>query len=390
MVSSSFLPGRGGIESYLDELCEELAPHLAAYAPATREGISIPADLPYPAAGFPGSMLVPTTRVARAIEEEAQRRSVDRVLFGTPWPLVLLAPSLREAGLSYSVIVHGAEFVSPSIVPGVKKRLARALSEADLLFTVSEFTRSKVSTFLEREDRRVPPIDLLRARVDLDRFHPKRADPEMKRRLGLREDQPFVLCFGRLVPRKGIDRLLNAAGDISKRVPGAAFVIAGTGPEEKKLHRLGARSGARVIFTGRVSEEEAPVLYATADAFALPVTDRWLGLDIEGLGVVLLEAAAAGTACVSGRSGGTPEALVDRETGFLIDARDPASLVDRISTLLRDPELATRMGAAGRSFVAEHFSNRPLPDSLLEWLDIEQPSERDAGHSAVSEEDGWN
>ena len=387
MVSSSFLPGQGGIESYLAELCEELAPHLAAYAPATRDGKSIPRDLPYPASGYPGSMLVPTSHVASSIEDEARRRGVDRVLFGTPWPLLLLGPALRRAGLAYSVIVHGAELVSPSIVPGIKDRLGRALSQADVLFTVSDFTRSKVSAFLEAEKRPVPPIDLLRARVDLDRFHPKRADPAMKRHLGLREDQPFVLCFGRLVPRKGIDRLLRAADDISARVPGAAFVIAGTGPEEKKLRRLAKKSGARVIFTGRVSDEEAPVLYATADVFALPVIDRWFGLDVEGLGVVLLEAAASATACVSGRSGGTSEALVDRKTGYLVDARDPRSLVDRIGTLLQDPERATRMGEEGRSFVAEHFSNRPLPESLLRWLDIEPPNGPETVHDAVEEED---
>lgn len=390
MVSSSFLPGRGGIESYLAELCEELAPHLAVLAPEDRDGKTIPADLGYPTAGYAGTMLLPHPRASEAIEKEALRRSVDKVLFGTPWPLVLLGPRLRRAGISYAVIVHGAELLVPSVIPAVRTRLAQALSEADLLLAVSEFTRTKLRGFLEAANRRVPPIEVLRARVDLERFRPDRADYSIKRRLGLDEDQPFVLCFGRLVPRKGTDRLVKVADAIASRVPRAAIVVAGTGPEQRKLKRLAAKREATVIFTGRVPEADAPGLYATADAFALPVADRWFGLDVEGLGVVLLEAAACGTPCVTGRSGGTPEAVVDSKTGFLIDARDPGALVDRISTLLEDTGQASRMGTSGRSFVAENFSNWPLPGSLLTWLGLEPGDHQVAGHDATEEEDGWN
>ncbi|MDQ4096094.1 MAG: glycosyltransferase family 4 protein, partial [Actinomycetota bacterium] len=294
MVTSSFLPGRGGIESYLAKLCEELAPFLTAFAAATREGRGLPSDLPYATVGYPGNMLVPHRRLANAIESEARRLSVDRVLFGTPWPLVLLGPRLRRAGLAYASIIHGAELLVPSAIPGFSGKLAASLSQTDHLFAVSDFTGTKTRAFLENAGVRVPPIDLLRARVDLMRFHPKRADPTLKRRLGLREDQPIVLCFGRLVPRKGVDRLVKIAGRLDEAVPGAAVVIAGTGPQERRLRRVAQRSRGHIVFTGRVSEEDAPALFASADVFALPVTERWSGLDVEGLGVVLLEAAAAG------------------------------------------------------------------------------------------------
>ena len=368
MVSSSFLPGRGGIESYLSELCDELAPRLAVLAAAKRDGKTIPTDLGYPTAGYKGSMLWPTRRVARAIVEEARRQGTDRVLFGTPWPLVLLGPRLRRAGLSYAVIVHGAELLVPSVVPFIKRRLAHALSEADLLLTVSEFTRGKLREILTRHNKNVPPIELLRARVDLDRFRPEAASSEIKAGLALDPDQPMVLHFGRLVRRKGADRLIKAMPEVRKSIPDAGLVVAGTGPELKRLRKLADKVQAPVVFAGRVTEEEAPAFYATADVFALPVADRWFGLDIEGLGVVLLEASAAETPAVTGNSGGTPEAVIDGRTGYVIDAKDESALVRSLTQLLGDAHLGTQMGKEGREHVAEEFTKRPLPQPLLDWL----------------------
>ena len=388
MVSSSFLPGRGGIESYLAELCSEVAPHLAVLAPHRRDGQPLPKDLPYDVAGSRSPMVVPTPRIAAAIRAEARTGGVDRILFGTPWPLVLLGPKLKASGLSYSVIIHGAEMLVPSVIPGIRSRLATALSEADLLLTVSEYTRTKTVSFLERAQRPVPPTDVLRARVDLERFNPDRTTPALKERLGLTVEQPMVLCLGRLVPRKGVDRLIRVADRIAKRVPGTTFVVAGTGPEERRLKRKASEIRTRVVFTGRVSDEEAPALYATSDVFALPVVSRWWGLDVEGLGVVLLEASASGTPCVTGRSGGTPEAVIDGDTGFVVDADDEDALVGAIVRLLEDAEEASRMGRAGRSFVAERFSNRRLPSSLLDWLGVAAlPTKAD---EARQEEGGWN
>ncbi len=127
-----------------------------------------------------------------------------------------------------------------------------------------------------------------------------------------------------------------------------------------------------MIFLDRVAEDDAPALFAAADVFALPVADRWFGLDIEGLGVVLLEAAACGTACVTGISGGTPEAVVDGETGYVIDATDRGRLVSSLATLLEDREQADVMGANGRAYVHHEFAARRLPPSFLDWLGLER------------------
>lgn len=365
LVSSSFLPGRGGIESYLAELCLELSPRLAVFAPARRDGKPLPADLPHSTIGYDGTLYIPHRRVAAAIVSAAEEVGTDRVIFGTPWPLALLGPRLRRAGLSYASIVHGAEFLTPAMVPIVRPKLADALAGADLLLPVSRFTKMRLERWLGSS--RPPHVEVLRARVDAERYHPQVDSSAVYARFGL-TDRRVVLAFGRLVRRKGVHRLIKMLPRILASCPDACLVVGGTGPEENRLRRLGAQHGDRVIFTGRVPQEDAAALYAAADVFAFPVVDRWWGLDTEGLGVVLLEASACGTPCVSGRSGGTPEAVVDGETGRVVDARNEDLLADAIVSLLRDRELAGRMGAAARDHVVSEFAERALPAPLLEWL----------------------
>ena len=370
LVTSSFLPGRGGIESYLAMLCDELKPHLAVLAAAQREGQSIPDGLGYPTIGHHGSFLLPTARVRRAVENAAADHETTKILFGTPWPLALMGPSLKRKGLSYSVIVHGAEMLVPSVIPGLGVRLARALGESDLLFPVSDFTRLKIEDVLANKGQSVPPTEVLRARIDLTRFSPRAASRGVLVDLGVPLDKRIVLCLGRLVRRKGVHRLVDAADEIAARVPDVAFVIAGTGPQAKRLTHRARSKVSPVIFTGRVSETQAPALYASAHVFALPVSDRHFGLDTEGLGVVLVEASASGTPCVTGRSGGTPEAVIDGKTGFVIDAADRSALVDRICRLLENASEAREMGAAARAHAIKEFGERRLPAALLDWLGV--------------------
>lgn len=368
MVSSSFLPGRGGIETYLAELCGALAPRLAVLAPARRGRDRIPEGLPYETRGYRGRLFVPGPRAARATVSAARDLDTDKVLFGTPWPQILTAPRLGRAGLRYAAIVHGAEMLVPAAIPVVRGRLLGALAGADLLLPVSLFTAQRLRELLEGAGERVPPIAVLRARVDAERFHPGAGGEAARRRLGVAPDAPVLLCLGRMVARKGIDRLIAAMPGIAEHVPGVTLVLAGTGPEEKALRRAAARVPQRVVFAGRVPDDESPGLYAAADVFVLPVADRWRGLDTEGLGVVLLEASACEVPCVTGRSGGTPEAVVDGVTGFVLDARNRSRLTAAVVRLLEDRELAVRMGRAGRGHVRDEFGGR-IPEALTQWLE---------------------
>ena len=367
LVTSSFLPGKGGIESYLAELCDEIAPDLAVLAPERRSGEVIPQNLPYPTSSYPYGLMLPTRQVLQMIHRSLADHGVGKVLFGTPWPLILLGPRLRAAGIPYSSIVHGAEVLVPSSIPILRQRLARALSAADLLLPVSDYTGRQVADFLRRIDQRVPPATTLRARVDLERFHPDTSTAAVKARLGLK-DERVLLCLGRLVRRKGIDRLIAAAEAVAAEGHHLTVVVAGTGPDMKRLERIAQRSSVRVVFAGRVSNEDSAALYSLADVFVLAVADRYRGLEVEGLGVVLLEAQASGTPCVTGASGGTNEAVVDGETGFVVDATDFGLLAAKISWLLNNTEEARRMGLAGRGYVRREFAARRIPESLVRWL----------------------
>ena len=367
LVTSSFLPGRGGIESYLAELCAELAPHLAVLAPAQRDGKPIP-ELPYPTIGYDAQMVLPGPGLVRAIDRAAQDLGVDRILFGTPWPLALVAGRVAALGYRYGFIVYGAELLVPTAAPGLRAVVLGALGRSDFVLSCSNYTLGRLRTLLSRRGIDMPPAERLPARVDLDRFRPGVDGSSVRGGLDLSEDDRIVLSLGRLVERKGVHRMIDAMSDVQKRVPEAVFVVAGAGPEEKNLRRQVSSSGARVVFAGRVPETDAPSLFATADVFTLPVVDRYFGLEVEGLGVVMLEAGASGTPSVIGRSGGSPETVVDGETGFVIDARDRGALADRVGYLLENPGAAAEMGRKARAFVEREFATAPLPSPLIEWL----------------------
>jgi phosphatidyl-myo-inositol dimannoside synthase len=368
MITSSFLPGRGGIESYLAELCALLAPRLAVMAPESRDGKPLPHDLPYETVEGPGRMMSPSASLARSVATAAAELGTDRILFGTPWPLGLLGPRLTRLGLRYASTAFGAELFVPSAVPLLRKRLVRALAKADLLLPMSDATEARLRSLLAGHGGVQPAIEVMRARVNLERFHPSVPVAEVRARLGLAQDAKIVLCFGRLVKRKGVHRLIAAMEEVVAACPTAVLVVAGSGPQEARLKHQAGRQQAPVVFTGRVDEQETPSLYAASDVFALAVADRWFGLDTEGLGIVLLEAAACGTPCVTGRSGGTVEAVVEGETGFIIDATERRELVLALRRLLDSPEDAARMGRAGREFVARRYAPDHVPEALLRWL----------------------
>jgi phosphatidylinositol alpha-1,6-mannosyltransferase len=210
--------------------------------------------------------------------------------------------------------------------------------------------------------------------VDVELFNPDVDGTAIRQRHGL-TDRPVIVCVSRLVPRKGQDALIRALPAIRRKVPDAALLLVGHGPYEAELQALAIEQAVAtdVIFTGGVAFDELPRYYAAGDVFAMPCRTRRGGLDVEGLGMVFLEASATGLPVVAGDSGGAPEAVREGETGFVVDGRDHAMLADRIVTLLGDAELRNRMGVAGRRWVEQSWSWPMLARTLDELLQSEEP-----------------
>jgi phosphatidylinositol alpha-1,6-mannosyltransferase len=212
--------------------------------------------------------------------------------------------------------------------------------------------------------------------VDFDTFNPGRR-PEglaVRERHGL-AGRRVIVCVSRLMPRKGQDALIRALPDIRRQIPDAALLIVGGGPYRKTLSKLVEQEnlGKHVVITGGVAWEELPAHYAAGDVFAMPCRTRQAGWDVEGLGIVYLEASATGLAVVSGDSGGAPDAVRNGETGFVVSGRDRAALVNRLVRLLDDPDLATAMGVRGREWVEQSWGWQRSADRLEAMLDGRDP-----------------
>ena len=188
-------------------------------------------------------------------------------------------------------------------------------------------------------------------------------------RLGLPAQGPLVVSVSRLVPRKGMDVLIEAANRLAPSYPDLVVAIGGDGRELPRLRRLAARSPQSVHVLGRVSDEDRAALLGAADVFVMACRSRWLGLEQEGFGMVFLEAAAAGVPQIAGDSGGASEAVLDGVTGLVVGAPgDPGAVAEALRRLLVDPPGRRRMGRAARTRVQEFFDNDVLASRLAEAL----------------------
>jgi phosphatidylinositol alpha-1,6-mannosyltransferase len=261
--------------------------------------------------------------------------------------------------LPYAVVLHGAEITIPGRLPGSRSLLARVIEGADLLIAAGGYPQAEA--LRATGGRGLPPSVQIPPGVDTVRFVPlapiERAST--RARLALPASGPLVLSVSRLVPRKGMDTLIEAAARLERggRYPQLTVVIAGSGRDRARLDRLIRRTGAPVRLIGRVPSPDLPALYACADVFALCCRSRWGGLEQEGFGIVFLEAAASGVPAVAGDSGGAAEAVVDGETGIVVaDPNDVTAVAAAIDRLLSDPGLAGRQGQAARQRAEAHFA----------------------------------
>jgi phosphatidylinositol alpha-1,6-mannosyltransferase len=370
IVTNDFPPRTGGIESFVLAMAKRLPPESVVVHTARQRGDrAFDADLAFPVVRDRSRLMVPTPGITRRAAEIARAEGCDRVWFGAAAPLGLMASQLRRtAGVERLVATtHGHE-VWWSMVPGTRALMRRIGRDTDVVTYLGEYCRSRIAPALAPADRE--RMAQLTPGVDDTVFHPDEAARKAVRaKYGL-GDRPIVVCVSRMVARKGQDMLVKALPIIQRRVEDAALLIVGDGPNREHIEELVRETGQQedVVLTGRLPWQTLPSYYAAGDVFCMPSRNRRGGLEVEGLGICYLEAAASGLPVVAGDSGGAPDAVLEGENGFVVDGRDPGAIADRCAELLEDRELARRFGQRGRDWVAEQWRWDDLAVRLQELL----------------------
>jgi phosphatidylinositol alpha-1,6-mannosyltransferase len=355
IVTNDFPPRAGGIQSFVHALAVRLPEgSVTVYAPAWEGAAAFDAAQPFPVERHPTSLMLPVPSVARRAARLLGRDGCDTVVFGAAAPLGLLAPSLRRAGARRLVaITHGHE-AGWAALPGARSLLRRIGDSVDTVTYLGEYTRARLARALSPEA--VARMTRLAPGVDSDAFRPGAGGAAVRDRLGL-ASRPVVICVSRLVPRKGQDTLIRAWPVVQATVPDAVLLLVGGGPYAGRLRRLahGLGVAGSVIFTGPVPWLELPAYYDAGDVFAMPCRTRRHGLDVEGLGIVYLEASATGLPVIGGDSGNAPDAIRAGETGYVVSGRSPAEVAGRLLHLLTDPAGARAMGEKGMAWIDQEW-----------------------------------
>jgi phosphatidylinositol alpha-1,6-mannosyltransferase len=367
VVTNDFPPRQGGIQTFVAALLASRPPDsvvvLASDAAGSAEH---DAALPYPVIRRPTAMLLPTPATARAAVDLAGRHGCDSAFFGAAAPLGLLAPALRSAGVRHLVgATHGHE-TGWVALPGSRQMMQRIARGLDVLTYISEYTRGRLEPALRGRTR----LAQLSPGVDVERFTPDADGTSVRHRYGLGE-APVVVCVSRLVARKGQDVLVAGWSRVLARHPEARLLLVGGGPAEASLRKAVAARGLghSVVLTGPVPPGELPAFYAAGDVFAMPCRTRRGGLDVEGLGMVFLEAAACGRPVVAGTSGGAPETVREGITGHVVDPRSADAVATTLADLLAEPARAREMGAAGRAWVEQRWAWTTIAAGFAELLE---------------------
>ena len=373
VVTQDFPPDVGGIQTYSWELARRLsakASALEVLAPARPAAAAVDRAAPFPVTRVPGRPdLLPLTGLP-AVCRRARALRPDRALHAQWQTVGLSLIARRLTGWPRRIVcaAHGREllFNPAAAVPGL--RAAYDALRRGLLRRVDTFVPVSHYTARLLHDRDVSPerTHVVSNGTDPDRFSPQDATA-LRQDLGL-SGRPLLLTVGRLVPRKGIDTVLRALPDVIEALPDLMYLVVGTGPDRARLERLSADLGleAHVRFCGEVPHDALPRYYSAADLFVMPARED--PPDVEGFGLVFLEANACGTPVVGARTGGIPDAIRDGETGLLVPPGRPAVLAEAVLHVLTQPDVAAALGRQGRHHAVHEASWTHVADRMYTVL----------------------
>ena len=351
IVTNDFPPRVGGVQQYVWNLVRHLpAARVAVLAPNWPGWMQHDRGAAFPVHRWPARFLWPTAELRQRIVSLIAEHRAELVVFGHGFPLPVMGPDLAARGTPYVVLTHGAE-VWLARTPPIAGSMRRAFEHAAGVTAVSRWT----ARALESVAPSALPMTVLHPGVDAERFSPSVDGSVIRERHAL-GDRRVVVCVSRLVPRKGQDVLIAAMPLVRSLIPDGGLLIVGEGPDRRRLEAAAGALDGSVVFAGEVRDDELPQYFAAGDLFAMPCRSRWGGLEVEGFGIVYLEAAAAARPSVAGRSGGSEEAIVDQVTGVLVEGREPKAVALAIARLLGDPGAMQTMGTAGRARIEQEFT----------------------------------
>jgi phosphatidyl-myo-inositol dimannoside synthase len=358
LVSQDFPPALGGIQTFSLRTAEELARNgelVYVVAPTHAGDRETDARLPFPVVRVPIRPDLLVIGLIPRLRNLYARERID-VALHAQWPTALtslLARRLTGYPKRVAIALHGRELafnpLPRPLAPGYDRLRRRALQGADLLLPNSRFTADLARGLSPA----LHPTDPIGMGVDVDHFVPVDRQ-EARGALGIGEG-PVLLTVCRLVPRKGVDAVIGAVAELARTYPGVQYVVAGDGPDRERLVAQAARLGVaeHVRFLGRVPHDDLPLLYGACDVSVM--TPREDPVDVEGFGIVYLEAGACERPVVGTRAGGIPDAVADGESGLLVPPGDAAALTSALERLLSDYALARRLGQQGRERVLTRF-----------------------------------
>ena len=357
LVTNDLGPRAGGIETFVLGLIEGLPKDsLIIYTSSQKGDKAFDAQLLEKFGAVVirdrAKMLLPTPRITRKAVKILKQQQIKNVWFGAAAPLALMAGKLRSAGASNIVaLTHGHE-VWWAKIPILKSLLKKIIKDVDHLGYLGDFTKGEIAKISNQPQKFLQ----IAPGIDTQHFAPKSARGDLIEKYRL-DGRRVIVSVGRLVHRKGQDELVKAMPKILEQFPDAILLFVGEGPIKQMLFNSAKQLGVlpKVVFAGRVSHHDLPDYICLGEIFAMPVRSRFSGLEVEGLGIVYLEASACGLPVIVGNSGGAVDAVLDQKTGLLVDGTKSDQIADAICELLANPERAKQMGAAGRDWVINNW-----------------------------------
>ena len=354
-ITNDFGPRAGGIETFVMGLVERLPiGSVIVYTSAQGDtdeydknwlaqyGVRVIRDRT--------KILLPTPRVSRAVQKIVIAEEIKVALFGAAAPLAVMAGGLRKSGVKKIIaLTHGHEVWWAKLWP-FKWAIGYIGEKVDHLTYLGEFTRREISRALS-ETAKAAMVKIAPG-IDTKHFSPQPSALQLRSALGLK-DKKVIVSVGRLVHRKGQDSLISSMPEILRRHPDAHILMVGAGPYREHLEKLvtDLKLESAITFIGRIQHDELPRYICVGDIFAMPSRSRLAGLEVEGLGIVYLEASACELPVIAGKSGGAPDAVLEGETGITVDGRNPSEIAQAAIYLFDNPAQAIAMGRRGREWI---------------------------------------